>query len=261
MYGWWFRRDRGPRRRTWMRQVAHRAGLPRPRLVEAPVAVAEHLLATGVQWPVGSFFVVCDIGAGAEVTVLRRGPAGGEVLATLSDPAAGGTAIDRALAAALTGEQEAAGAGTGDWAVSQSIRAVKEAPTVHSAVTVPLPDRPPVVAHSAMLQDAAGPVLQRVGQLACEAIAAAEVTAADLAGVYCVGGSASLPQVAAVIAAQTGVTATVVDEPGLAAAHGAAGARALGSATAGVVESPVPPVRRAVAIAVPGFASLALIAQ
>ncbi|MFF0875894.1 DUF6244 family protein [Micromonospora aurantiaca (nom. illeg.)] len=30
----------GPRRRSWMRQAAHRAGLLRPRLVEAPVAVA-----------------------------------------------------------------------------------------------------------------------------------------------------------------------------------------------------------------------------
>jgi hypothetical protein len=251
----------GPRRRTWMRQVAHRAGLPRPRLVEAPVAVAEHVLATGVQWPVGSFLVVCDIGAGAEVTVLRRGPAGGEVLATLADPAAGGAAIDRALAVALTGEREAAFEGAGDWAVGQSVRAAKEALTVHPAVTVPLPDRPPVVVNSAMLEGAAGPVLQRVGQLTCEAIAAAELTAADLAGVYCVGGSASLPQVAAVIAAQTGVTATIVDEPGLASARGAADAGAVGSATAGVVEVPVPPVRRAVAIAVPGFASLALIGQ
>src|SRR5690348_16932592 len=34
----------GPRRRTWMRHAAHRAGLPQPRLVEAPVAVAQHLV-------------------------------------------------------------------------------------------------------------------------------------------------------------------------------------------------------------------------
>lgn len=73
----------GPRRRTWMRHAAHRAGLPEPRLIEAPVAVAGHLLATGVQVPVGSYIVVCDVGAGAEVSVLRRGPAGFEVLATL----------------------------------------------------------------------------------------------------------------------------------------------------------------------------------
>ncbi|MET7710303.1 Hsp70 family protein [Micromonospora sp. NPDC005413] len=91
----------GPRRRTWMRHAAHRAGLPQPRLVEAPVAVAGFLLATGTQLPVGSLVAVCDVGGGAEVSVLRRGPAGFEVLATLSDPDAGGTAIDGAVSAAL----------------------------------------------------------------------------------------------------------------------------------------------------------------
>ncbi|MFC3504089.1 Hsp70 family protein [Micromonospora krabiensis] len=260
----------GPRRRTWMRQVAHRAGLPQPRLVEAPVAVAEYLLATGVRWPVGSFVVVCDVGAGAEVTVLRRGPAGFEVLATLADPAAGGTAVDHALAVAITGEQDVPGGG-GDWSVLQSVRAAKEALAVHPAVTVPLPGRPPVVVNSAMFEDAARPVARRVAELTGEAIAAAELTAADLAGVYCVGGSASMPQLATAIAEQTGVTPTVVSEPGLAAARGAAdagaagagaaGAGAAGAVTSGVVEVAVPPVRRAVTIAVPGFASLALIWQ
>ncbi|GAA4581234.1 hypothetical protein GCM10023176_61860 [Micromonospora coerulea] len=66
----------GPRRRTWMRHAAHRAGLPQPRMIEAPVAAGGHLLAAGVQLPVGSFIVVCDAGGGAEVSVLRRGPAG-----------------------------------------------------------------------------------------------------------------------------------------------------------------------------------------
>ncbi|MET7968752.1 Hsp70 family protein [Micromonospora sp. NPDC005305] len=251
----------GPRRRTWMRQVAHRAGLLQPRLVEAPVAVAEHLLATGVQWPVGSFVGVCDVGAGAEVTVLRRGPAGFEVLATLADPAAGGVAIDQALTVAVTGERDAPEEGAGQWTVAQSVRAAKEALATHPAVTVPLPDRPPVIANTAMLEDAARPALQRVGALAREAIAAAELTAADLAGIYCVGGSAPLPQLSAVIAEHAGVTPMLVAEPGLAAALGAADAGAGSPFTPGAVEVAVPPVRRAVAIAVPGLASLALIGQ
>ncbi|MFI7523778.1 Hsp70 family protein [Micromonospora globbae] len=250
----------GPRRRTWLRQVAHRAGLPQPRLVEAPVAVAGHLLATGVQLPVGSFIVVCDVGAGAEVTVLRRGPSGFEVLATLADPAAGGTAIDEALAAILIG-----GDVLGDGAVwsasAESVRAAKEALTAHPAVTVPLPDRPPVVANSAMLEQAAGPVLQRVAQLIQETISAAELTAADVASIYCVGGSAHLPQLAQAIAARTGVTLTVVAEPASAGVLGAADAGAANPSSADVVEVEVPPVRRAVAIAIPGFASLALIWQ
>ncbi|MFC0504980.1 Hsp70 family protein [Micromonospora costi] len=250
----------GPRRRTWMRQVAHRAGLSQPRLVEAPVAVAQHLLAVGVQLPVGSFIVVCDVGAGAEVTVLRRGPAGWEVLATLADPAAGGAAIDQALTGNLLGPAVASDGG-GQATVIDSVRAAKEALGVHPAVTVPLPDRPPVIANHALLEDAARPVLQRVATLTSEAIRAAELTAADLAGIYCVGGSAHLPQLATAVAEHGGITPTIVVDPGFAAARGAADAGATSPGAAGVVEVPVPPVRRAVAIAVPGFASLALIWQ
>src|ERR687890_37207 len=69
-----------PRRRTWLRQVAHAAGLGQPRLVDAPVAAATRLLASGVQVPVGGFLLIGDLGAGCEATVLRRGPTGCEVL-------------------------------------------------------------------------------------------------------------------------------------------------------------------------------------
>ncbi|MEW2427784.1 Hsp70 family protein [Micromonospora sp. NPDC047644] len=251
----------GPRRRTWMRQVAHRAGLPQPRLVEAPVAVGEYLLTTGVQVPVGAFLVICDVGAGAEVTVLRRGPAGFEVLATLADAAAGGTAVDHALADALIGASTGEGQGALRASVAHSVRVAKEALVSHPAVTVPLPDRPPVVANSAMLDEAVRPVAWRVAQLTQETVAAAELTVGDLAGIYCVGGSAQLPHLAAAIAEQTGAAPVVVPEPALVAARGAADVGAVDTATVERVEVPVPPVRRAAAIAVPGFASLALIWQ
>ncbi|WP_247670471.1 Hsp70 family protein, partial [Micromonospora sp. H61] len=251
----------GPRRRTWMRQVAHRAGLPQPRLVEAPVAVAEYLLTTGVRVPVGAFLVICDVGAGAEVTVLRRGPAGFEVLATLADTAAGGTAVDHALADALIGASTGEAQGASRASVAHSVRVAKEALVSHPAVTVPLPDRPPVVANSAMLDEAARPVAWRVAQLTQETVAAAELTVGDLAGIYCVGGSAQLPHLAAAIAEHTGAAPIVVPEPALVAARGAADVGAVDTATVERVEVPVPPVRRAAAIAVPGFASLALIWQ
>ncbi|WP_245712803.1 Hsp70 family protein [Micromonospora nigra] len=251
----------GPRRRTWMRQVAHRAGLAQPRLVEAPVAVAGHLLATGVQFPVGAFIVVCDVGAGAEVTVLRRGAAGFEVLATLADPAAGGTAVDLALTAALAGGRGVAGDGRGDWAMAEVVRTAKESLGTHPAVAVPLAGRAPVIADSAMLDQAAGPVVRRVAELVGETLAAAELGADDLAGIYCVGGSAHLPHLATVVAERTGIAPTVVVDPQLVAVRGAADAGAANAGPAEVVEVAVPPVRRAVAIAVPGFASLALIWQ
>ncbi|GAB3076313.1 hypothetical protein GCM10027186_35910 [Micromonospora schwarzwaldensis] len=250
----------GPRRRTWMRQVAHRAGLAQPRLVEAPVAVAQLLVATGKQLPVGAFVAVCDIGAGAEVTVLRRGSAGFEVLATHADSGAGGMAVDRALAAALTHGQEVPADGAVEWSVAESVRVAKEALVSHPAVTVPMAGQAPVIASRTMLEEAATPVVRRVVDLVQETVAAAELAGDDLAGIYCVGGSAHLPRLVAAIAERSGVIPAVVVDPQFAAARGAAEAGAVVSGPARV-EVVVPPVRRAVAIAVPGFASLCLFWQ
>lgn len=251
----------GPRRRTWMRHAAHRAGLPQPTLIEAPVAVAGHLLAAGVQLPVGSLIAVCDVGAGAEVSVLRRGPAGFEVLATLADPAAGGTAIDDALAALIGGTCPDQGDGE-RWALMASVRTGKHALADHVAVTIPQAQGSAVVLNTGLLEQAAHPILHRAAQLTTEAIAAAEIRAEDLGGVYCVGGVARMPLLEKALTETAGINPVVLADPGLAAARGAADAGAAG-VTAGqpVGEEPVPPVRRAVAIAVPGFASLALISQ
>ncbi|RKN46156.1 Hsp70 family protein [Micromonospora endolithica] len=253
----------GPRRRTWLRHAAHRAGLPQPRLVEAPVAVASYLLASGVQVPVGSYLVVCDVGGGAEASVLRRGPAGFEVLSTLSDSAAGGFAVDDALTGLLS-EGEAGGEAVDGsrWALLASVRVAKHALGEQPAVTVPLPGRPAVVANGILLEQAVRPVVERVAELTVEAIAAAEVDQTTIAGLYCVGGMAGMPAVAQALADRVGVAPVVLADPVLAAACGAADAGAASVAgDAEVMESPVPPVRRAVAIAVPGFASLGLVGQ
>jgi molecular chaperone DnaK (HSP70) len=116
----------GPRRRTWMRQAAYRAGLGQPVLVEAPVAVGEHLLASGVQLAVGSFIVVCDVGAGFEASVLRRGPSGFEVLSTFDDLDAGGFGRDRSGRCCVAGSMHALypGGGRGQIAWASSAKAV-----------------------------------------------------------------------------------------------------------------------------------------
>src|SRR6266487_68223 len=88
----------GPRRRTLLRQAAHRAGLGQPTLIETPVAVAEHLLAGGTVIPVGGMVVVADFGAAFEASVLHRAESGFEVLATVDAPDAGGDHLDAALA-------------------------------------------------------------------------------------------------------------------------------------------------------------------
>lgn len=199
----------GPRRRTWMRHAAHRGGLSQPTLIEAPVAVAEHLLATGVQLPVGSFIAVCDVGAGAEVSVLRRGPAGFEVLATLADTAAGGTAIDDALAALLAGTSPDQRDGE-RWALMASVRTGKHALADHVAVTIPQPQGSAIVLNTGLLEQAAHPILHRAAQLTTGAIAAAEIRAEDLAGVYCVGGVARMPLLEKVLTETAGITPTIL---------------------------------------------------
>jgi hypothetical protein len=87
----------GPRRTTGLRRAAHRAGLGEATVVLAPVAVARQVAATGLELPVGAYVAVCDVGDGAEATVLRRGPTGFELLSTLHEDT-GGTRLDALLA-------------------------------------------------------------------------------------------------------------------------------------------------------------------
>ncbi|MEU6022584.1 Hsp70 family protein [Micromonospora sp. NPDC047134] len=250
----------GPRRRTWLRHAAHRAGLPQPQLVEAPVAVASHALAGGVQLPVGSVVVICDLGGGAEVSVLRRSSVGFEVLSTLADPDAGGDAIDAAMTAALAPAGMPAGDG---WALAASVRTAKHALAGHPAVTVPVPSGPAVVLNHLVLEQAARPVIVRAAGLVRDAVDAAEVAPAAVVGLWCVGGTAQMPLVADVLVAETGLRPLLVPDPLLAAARGAADAGGLdaGQAPGSVVEEPLPTIWRAAAIGVPGFASLALVSH
>jgi hypothetical protein len=295
----------GPRRRTWLRHAAFRAGLGQPRLVDAPVAAAERLLATGVQVPVGSFLLLVDVGGGCEVTVLRRGPTGFEVLSTLTDRQAGGGRVDDALVAAVLGVDGAGSAGGLWWAALPSVRAGKEAVSQLPTATVMLPDRSPapvgaavpvldgaparefsaaageadtsvpvraVVLSAAAVRDAAGPVLQRVGEVAAEAVTAAELTPDRLAGVYVFGGTAAMPAVPAALGEGLGVAVQVIPDPGWAAVLGAAAAAGptahtavsagpgLGQVTV-VPEQGLPRLRRLGAVAASGVLSLTLFAQ
>jgi hypothetical protein len=253
----------GPRRRTWLRSAAYQAGLGQPRLVEAPVAAADRLLATGAQVPVGAFILVCDAGAGFEATVLRRGPAGFEVLSTLADPAAGGTKIDELFAATVHGARGLPSAPV-SWPAAVSLRAAKEALSQQPTVTVLLPPPAgPTVVSSAVLEDIARPVVKRAGELAAEAVRAAELIPEQLAGMYCIGAGAAAPMLPRSLTEQLGVAPTVLPDPGFAAVLGAAEAGGRGTPAASVPDPvpPEPPVRRALALAVPGVASLALYAQ
>jgi hypothetical protein len=276
----------GPRRRTWLRHVAYEAGLGQPRLVAAPVAAADRLIASGVQVPVGAFLLICDLGAGCEVSVLRRGPSGFEVLSTLADAEAGGSGIDARLMATLAGPDPTADAdptvgsattagaatsvGTGTavatggswWAKLASLRAAREALSQQMVVTVPMPaPAAPVVLHSRLVDELAEPVLHQAADLAAQAVAAAELNVEQLAGAYLIGGTAAMPAASRLIGARLGIEVPAVAQPGFAAVLGAADAGAHQPSADNVDEeesSPVPPLRRLWSILVPGAVSLGL---
>jgi len=250
----------GPRRATWLRQAARRAGLADVTLVPAPVAVAQHLLAGGVRLPVGSYLAVCDLGGGVEVSVLRRGPTGFEILSTLADEQAGGSRVDELLVAQLDGHRPDPSAGAGGWQVVAAVRAAKETASVHPTVTV---GSPPVVWTAGQVQAVARPVLERAAQLVVEAVAAADLGPERLAGVFLAGGGAAMPLAARVVGEAVDREPVVVADPAVAAVRGAA--QAAGPGTGGVdpppaVGPPLPPLKRAGALAVPGLASLLLLA-
>jgi hypothetical protein len=260
----------GPNRRTALRTAAHRAGLPAPTLLEAPVAVAEHLLATGAVIPPGAALLVCDYGADTETSLLRRTPTGFDILATMAATDAGGDQIDRDLAGQLIAwTRQIAATITPDSAlhaqdtsVVAAARSGKESLSAGTAVTIPLPPpHPPIVLTAAHLDTVAAPVLARAAQLARATLDAVEdVGVEQLAGVYCVGGGAQLPAAGRLVGEHLGRPATVVANPQWAATLGAARATDTHSDAPVPIEEPqLPPIRRAFALAVPGFFSLALV--
>ncbi|MCW6004281.1 Hsp70 family protein [Micromonospora sp. CPCC 205371] len=256
----------GPRRGMWLRQAARRAGLADVRLVPAPVAVADHLAASGVQLPVGSYLVVCDLGGGVEASVLRRGPAGFEVLSTLDDRDAGGQRIDELLAARLDGQPSPDGQDPGvRWELMSAARAAKETLSAQPTATIGLPaPRPPMVLPASQLFSVAQPVLERAGVLTVEAIAAAELAPEQVGGVFLAGGGAAMPPAASVIGEAVGRPVTVVSEPA-AAVLGAAQASgpAAGSLEAAALDAgpPLPPLRRLASLAVSGVGSVLVLVQ
>jgi hypothetical protein len=263
----------GPRQQTLLRQAAHRAGLGQPTLIEAPVAAARRVVAGGTTVVVGSYVVVCDFGGGFEATVLRRAPIGFEVLSSIDAPDAAGDQLDEVLADELAriGAQSADGAEVPPLSDADRLvllagaRAAKETLTYRPTVAAILPaPRPAVMLHSAQVEALARPVLARAAQATREAIDAAGIGADELAGVYCIGGAAT-PLAARVLGENVEVSPVVVDEPQMAAVLGAA--EAIGEAGLGTdVETPMPappmpPLRRAAGLLVPGVASLALVAH
>ena len=253
----------GPRRRTWWRRVAGKAGLAQVRLVEAPVAAAERLAQDMIDETVVRWLVV-DVGAGCEVSVVRRTPnAGFELLSTLADDGLGGDQIDAALAEIVLGTAVDEVPIEQRWAVLSSVRAGKHALAQQPAVTVVVPGKPPVVVSSALLRQAAQPVFEQVGVLAAQAVQNADMTVNELDAVFAVGATMQAPGAAEMIAATLGTVPVVPQQPGTVAVLGAAdaGPSPSGEPPPAGWGSGVPPLRRLVGLGLPGALSLLLYAH
>jgi actin-like ATPase involved in cell morphogenesis len=251
----------GPRRRTWLRHAARAAGLPAVQLVESPVAAASQLRVDSAN---PSVVLVIDVGGGCEASVLRPGPSGFEVLATLHDPDAGGDRIDLQLTSTLTGTSLHDLPAEQRWKTLADVRAAKQALTEQVAVTMAMPGgKPPLIVNTSHVTQAAGPVFDRVAQLAADAVGGADLTLDQVDTVALVGGAAATPGAAELVTAALGVTVTRAALPEIAAVHAASGAAAGGppAQSDGAPGSGRPSWRRLVTFAVPGLCSLALFAH
>ena len=254
----------GPRRRMWWRRAAGKAGLGQVQLIEAPVAVADHLARDDASAVVLRCLVV-DVGAGCEVSVVRRAPgAGFEVLSTSADLGAGGSRIDAVLVETVLGADLDEMPAGQRWPALGSIRVAKRALTEQPAVTVVLPDGPPAVINTAALRQASVPVFERVGELAAQVVGNADMTLGELDAVYAVGASMAVPGSADMVAGKLGVRPQVPDQPGFVAVLGAADIGSLSPIDAAPRSAPsldLPPLRRLVGLGLPGLLSLVLYAH
>ncbi|WP_204008835.1 Hsp70 family protein [Virgisporangium aurantiacum] len=218
-------------RRDLLRHAAATA-LPDARLVEEPVAAANHFIAVGGDLAVGDTAVVYDFGAGTfDASVIRRTAAGIEVLATEGLNDCGGLDIDAAIVESLgaaLGEKPGWSRlvepkTTADRRASRqlwdNVRQAKEmlSRAATTLVHVPLVDVEVPIGRE-QLDAAAAPVLDRTVTAVRAALRTAEVPAAG--AIFLCGGSSRMPVVTTVLHRAFGIEPTVVDQPELAVAEG-----------------------------------------
>src|SRR6266508_2276021 len=258
----------GPRRRTLVRQCAHRAGIGEVMLMETPIAVARRLEATGVPLPVGSWLAVCDLGSGLTASEVARTVEGFEVLSTVDAPA-GGHRLDEAFARRLLDLTATAAPTTAAHKPSEAdllvllrnARTAKEALASAASTVVALPGPfPAVVVGVDQLAAAAEPVMAAAVAATRQAIEAAMVDPGSCAGIFLVGGEAKSPVVTAGFERGLADVAAVqvVAQPQEAAVLGAAGVVDAGDgAPPPAPPAPEPPkVTQAIGLAVPLVAAL-----
>jgi hypothetical protein len=227
----------GAQRRTVLVDAARAAGLGNPRLVPEPLSAAFYFSEVlGHRVPVGGALVVYDFGAGTfDAAVVRRAPAGWDVLAVDGLTDCGGVDLDSALVdgfRARTGpEHEQA------WArltnprtvpdrryrrmLWDDVRAAKEKLSRSSTAGLPVPllDIDLHITRESF-EELARPWLERTMSTTAAALSRAGVGPQDLVGVLLAGGSSRIPLVATLLHQRFGVAPTVTEQPELVVAQG-----------------------------------------
>ena len=189
--------DDGQRQAT--RDAGRLAGLEVLRLLNEPTAAA---LAYGLDKQAEGTFAVFDLGGGTfDVSILKLEEGVFEVKSTGGDSALGGDDFDRAIAEALLAQ--AGAVDTADAHVVRRVldaaRALKEALTVRTEVSVEVPFSPGRTATLRLTRDEMEalvmPVLQRCAAPLKRALADAGVERGHLSGVILVGGATRMPLV------------------------------------------------------------------
>ncbi|WP_327011264.1 Hsp70 family protein [Dactylosporangium sp. NBC_01737] len=228
----------GERRRGALLHAADLAGLPAPVLVAEPIAAATYFtVVLGRQVRPGACVVVYDLGAGTfDVSVVRRDAAGFTALGTAGLGDLGGLDLDALVVGLLRDAR-----GPADEAAWEALRApaglagrrafrelwdaareAKEALSLRATTPVQVPGvADPQHLTRGEFEAAAVPMLTQTVAVTMEAIRAAGVGPADVAGVFLVGGATRVPLVASLLHRATGMAPTVMEQPELVVAEGA----------------------------------------
>ncbi|AOS65089.1 Hsp70 family protein [Actinoalloteichus hymeniacidonis] len=228
----------GSTRRAVLLAAAREAGLGNDLvLVPEPVAAAAHFASfPDRSLPPGKSLAVYDLGAGTfDCAVVSATQNGFAVLAENGLPDLGGLDVDQVLLEHV-GRQvsqrdpaawqrllrpETIGDRRAQRALREDVKAAKETLSRHPQTEVPLPDPfQDVLVTRTELEALIRPSLLRSVELLKATIRAAGTTPEALAGIYLVGGSSRIPLVATLIAEQTKVVATSLDQPETAVALG-----------------------------------------
>jgi len=217
-----------PRRRV-LHDAALAAGLAVPDLISRPIAAATYFTALlGHAVDDGRHVVTYHLGAGSfEVAVLRRAGDGFEILAVRGDDT-GGLDLDAQVADRFAASviafpaRERSGEPRDNrewWMLLDSARTVREMLSTRDIVE-PISDGAPPVTRGA-LENLATPLVTRTANLTHEAVGAAGVRLADVAGWFMTGGVTATPLVSRSLRDIAGRPPVALRQPRQAAVEGA----------------------------------------